>query len=160
MTQTNAELLYSQSEQPNICLEDFQIRNTIDKGAYGKVFLVQLTKAQPSELYAMKVINKDQILDSPTETLQIDTNRLRNIDHHSICKIEYVFQNAECVYFLSKFVKGGHLFAHLRQNKLPESQVKFYVVQIAEVLSYLHSKGIVMKDLRPENILVGEDGKS
>ena len=57
------------------------------------------------------------------------------------------------------FIKGGELYKFLKQQKrLSEEVVKFFAAQIALAVGYLHSKGIMHRDLKLENILVDETG--
>lgn len=57
------------------------------------------------------------------------------------------------------FVKGGELYKIFKANKrLPEASVKFYALQICMAIGYLHSKGIMHRDLKLENILIDESG--
>lgn len=73
--------------------------------------------------------------------------------------MEYVFQNDVRIYFLMEFVKGGELFTHIIEKKrFDEETTRFIVAQIASALGYLHSKEIIYRDLKPENVLIETDG--
>lgn len=57
------------------------------------------------------------------------------------------------------FVRGGELYKIFKQSKrLPEPVVKFYSLQICMAIGYLHTKGIMHRDLKLENILLDEGG--
>lgn len=57
------------------------------------------------------------------------------------------------------FIKGGELYKIFKSKKrLSEEVVRFYAAQICMAVGYLHSKSIMHRDLKLENILVGEDG--
>mmetsp|Transcript_2060 Transcript_2060/g.2319 ORF Transcript_2060/g.2319 Transcript_2060/m.2319 type:complete len:265 (+) Transcript_2060:799-1593(+) len=71
----------------------------------------------------------------------------------------YIFQTDQKIYFVMNFVRGGELFTHLQTEKrFPEKRVKFYSAQIISAIGYLHEKKIIYRDIKPENILMGEDG--
>lgn len=75
-------------EQAN--LEDFIIKKVIDKGSFGKVFLVENQKS--GKVYAMKRLNKDVILQkNQVENIKVEKEILFQSDHPFVNSMEYVF---------------------------------------------------------------------
>lgn len=61
------------------------------------------------------------------------------------------FQTEGKLYIILEFMRGGDLFTRLsREVMFTEDDVKFYLAELALALSYLHSLGIVYRDLKPE----------
>ena len=68
-----------------------------------------------------------------------------------------LFQDDNNVYVLLEYLQGGELFSHLRRaEKFDEELAKFYVAEIASALGVLTSLHIVYRDLKPENVMLGE----
>jgi serum/glucocorticoid-regulated kinase 2 len=142
----------------NVGIDDFKLIKVIGRGSYGKVCLVQFK--QTEELYAMKSLKKDVLLDEDqVESTLLEKNILQNLNHPFLVGMSFCFQTEERVYFVLPFIRGGELFQHLRQYKyFPEKNVKFYASIIGLALEYLHKNGVVYRDIKPENILLEEDG--
>jgi len=108
----------------------------------------------------MKCIRKDVVLENESiDSLKLEKDILYNIEHPFIVGMDYVFQNAQRIFFIMEFVQGGELFRHLvKQRRFPESQAKFMIAQIAIAIQHLHDKKIIYRDLKPENVLFNTDG--
>lgn len=84
---------------------------------------------------------------------------LMKVKHPFLVSMDYIFQSETKLYFVMTFVKGGELYTLLSKEKwFSEQRAKFYAVQIILGIGHLHSQNIIYRDIKPENILVNEDG--
>lgn len=102
------------------------IRKVIGRGSFGKVFLVE--KKNSSEVYAMKSLRKDVIIDyDQVESTKLEKEILMQADHPFLVGMHYVFQTEQKIFFVMRFVRGGELFMHLRNaTRFAEDRAKFY----------------------------------
>ena len=74
-------------------------------------------------------------------------------------KLYYAFQTETKLYLVIDFLNGGELFTYLRQEyRFTEERAKIYAAELVEALSYLHKHGVLYRDLKPENVLLDQDG--
>lgn len=58
-----------------------------------------------------------------------------------------------------EYVPGGEVFSYLRNyGRFSTTMANFYASEIVSALEYLHSRSIVYRDLKPENLLIDRDG--
>ena len=105
----------------DVTLSDFEIKKVIGRGSFGKVFLVAL-KGDNSEVFAMKCLGKDVILDmEQVEATKQEKEVLMDAKHPFLVGMRYVFQSETKIFFVMRFVRGGELFTHLRtKGRFPE----------------------------------------
>ena len=144
--------------QAKMSMEDFEIISVIGRGYYGKVMLVK--QKATGQLFAVKTIHKNRLVsNNKVYTVLAERNILVKAHHPFIVELKYAFQTDTKFYLVLEYVPGGELFTHIREKpKLPLDEAKLYIAEIGLALDYLHSIGIVYRDLKTENILLGEDG--
>ncbi|EFC42025.1 Serine/threonine protein kinase [Naegleria gruberi] len=141
-------------------VDDFQKLKLIGKGDVGRVYLVLL---KGTDLYfAMKILNKEEMI-SRNKVKRVLTEReiLATVDHPFITTLFCSFQTKENLYFILEYCAGGEFFKVLKKqpNKcLPEPTVRFYAAEVVLALEYLHMKGFLYRDLKPENLLLHHSG--
>ncbi|XP_014498057.1 serine/threonine-protein kinase AtPK2/AtPK19 [Vigna radiata var. radiata] len=146
------------SKTQRVSIEDFEILKVVGQGAFAKVY--QVRKKGTSEIYAMKVMRKDKIMEkNHTEYMKAERDIWTKIEHPFVVQLRYSFQTKYRLYLVLDFVNGGHLFFQLyHQGLFREDLARIYAAEIVSAVSHLHSNGIMHRDLKPENILLDADG--
>lgn len=84
---------------------------------------------------------------------------LSELDHPFIVKLHYSFQNKENLFMILDFCPGGDLGQALqREGRFSEQRSKLYIAEVLTALEELHSKDIIYRDLKPDNILLDSEG--
>ncbi|TYG49906.1 hypothetical protein ES288_D10G131900v1 [Gossypium darwinii] len=142
----------------SIGIEDFEVLKVVGQGAFGKVY--QVRKKGTPEIYAMKVMRKDKIMEkNHAEYMKAERDILTKVDHPFIVQLRYSFQTKYRLYLILDFINGGHLFFQLHHHGLfREDLARVYAAEIVSAVSHLHANGVMHRDLKPENILLDGDG--
>jgi serine/threonine protein kinase len=139
-------------------LDDFELITVIGQGSFGKV--VQCRHKKDGKIYAMKMLNKKSIVErGEIEHTKAEKAILQTISHPFLMCLHYSFQTPDKLYLVMDFVNGGELFFHLQnEHTFDNNRAKFYAAEIVLGLEYLHTRGIIYRDLKPENLLLDSDG--
>eukprot|EP01084_Bolivina_argentea_P200767 343272_1 len=140
-------------------LNDFNLHETVGTGTFGRVRLVQ--SLLNLEWYVLKVMKKATIVRLKQVThIKNEITLLRTMDHPGLVKMCGMFQTDENLYLVLEYINGGELFSHLRSAvRFPNHQAMIYTADVVNTFDYLHSKDIVYRDLKPENLLITKEGR-
>ena len=148
----------SESRIHSIKLQDYEIGDIIKIMPLGKVKIAKSKRT--SEYIVIKILIKSEIIKSKQEQhILNELDILEEISHPSIISCVGFTQDEKYLYLAFEFVPGGDLFNLLKiENNFLIDKAQFYAGQIVFVFEYLHSKNIVYRNLKPENILINKNG--
>ena len=148
--------LYLQDD--TITLDQLTYLTKLGAGSYGNVSLVKSTKKNIH--YAIKNISNKQILYHQLhKNLELERGILLRVDHPFIVKLVKTLKDDKFIYFLMDYIKGKELFDIIRDiGLLSKSQTLFYGASIMLAVRYLHQRKFVFRDIKPENVMVTENG--
>ncbi|XP_044504871.1 probable serine/threonine protein kinase IRE [Mangifera indica] len=139
-------------------IEDFDIIKPISRGAFGRVFLAR--KRATGDLFAIKVLKKaDMIRKNAVESILAERNILISVRNPFVVRFFYSFTCRENLYLVMEYLNGGDLYSLLKNlGCLDEDMARVYIAELVLALEYLHSANVIHRDLKPDNLLIGQDG--
>jgi len=155
----------SQAQRPSSSLgqapsiEDFDILKPISRGAYGKVFLCH-RKDRPERKLAVKVMKKAVMVQKNMTDQVIAERNAAALAKSPFCvTLLYCLQTTNNVFLVMEYMIGGDLKSLLAMyGFFPEHQAVFYLAECVLALQYLHNRGIVHRDIKPDNMLLSASG--
>lgn len=90
-----------------------------------------------------------------------ERNVLSFTNHPFIVKLNFAFQTLDRLFLLLDYCPGGDLSEHIaRERRFEEAKAKFYLCQILLALEDLHKRDVIFRDLKPDNVVLDQDGNA
>ncbi|CAO3676985.1 unnamed protein product [Rhizopus stolonifer] len=148
-------------ESSVLSLHQFETIRVLGKGATGKVVLVR--KQENKKLFALKTIHKSwSITSREVNHIMMERDILANIselNHPFLIQLHGAFQDPNNLYLVLDYHSGADLATLLQRSVyFPQYQCRLYCAEILLGLQELHHHAIIYRDLKPENVLIANDG--
>nr|AML79014.1 putative LOV domain-containing protein [Maesa lanceolata] len=141
-------------------LKHFRPVKPLGSGDTGSVHLVELCGT--GEYFAMKAMDKGVMLNrNKVHRACAEREILDKLDHPFLPVLYASFQTKTHICLITDYCPGGELFLLLDRQPtkvLKEDAVRFYAADVVIALEYLHCQGIIYRDLKPENVLLQNNG--
>ena len=105
---------------------------------------------------AVKVIMKNKIVERQIYQAHIEIETLKVCHHPNIMRLYEVFESADNIFMVLEYLNGGNLFTYLKEHGfiIKESMARKFISSIAHAIHYMHTYGIIHRDIKPDNIVL------
>jgi mitogen-activated protein kinase kinase kinase len=139
------------SSSSNIAIR-WQQGRFIGAGAFGSVYLA--VNLDSGSLMAVKEIKFQELSGLPNLYSQIkdELGVMEMLHHPNVVEYYGIEVHRDKVYIFEEYCQGGSLAALLEHGRIEdEGIIQVYTMQMLEGLAYLHSQGIVHRDIKPDS---------
>ena len=140
-------------------LGDYTIIDTLGEGSSGVVFLVE----KDAKRYALKVFKFGSVNDIKQEELQSrflrEAEFLSEIHHPNVVQLEeFGFSEEGIPYIVMEYLQGTTLKPLILNNDFSVRRKMQLILEVAKAVSAMHEKLIIHRDIKPDNIMILENG--
>lgn len=137
----------------------YDMKDALGKGKFGLVRLA--IHKQTGTKVAVKILKKSSLSMVDLDLAKREIEILKLCQHPSIIRLLDTFENPDYIYIVMEWLRGGDLYNYLekRNFKIAEARAINIIHSMATALYYLHSYGIVHRDIKLDNVLLVDESE-
>jgi len=145
-------------ETQKVTPKEFVTLRLLGRGGFGAVYACR--KKDSGAIYAMKCMDKKRVMHKKAlKHVLEERNLLAMLNSKFVTNLKYALQDETTLYLIMDLMLGGDLKFHLiRAGRFPEKRARFYAAEVLLGLEHIHSKNIIYRDLKLENVLLDRNG--
>ncbi|XP_049598268.1 uncharacterized protein [Syngnathus scovelli] len=137
-------------------MDSYHVLAQVGQGSFGRVH--KGMKKFTGQVVALKFIPKMGRSNKELQSLKKEIDIMSNLQHPNIVKLFDSFETETEVIVVTEYAEGQLFQIIEADGSLPESQVCEIACQLVSALYYLHSRRILHRDMKPQNILFDKNG--
>ena len=147
-------------DRGDLFADRYEIIETLGQGGMGKVYKAYDRKV--GEVVALKLIRPEiSVNDKAIERFKNELKFARKISHRNVCRMHDMGEDGFLRYITMEYVSGEDLKRFIRRAGTLSSGKAIHIAkQVGEGLSEAHRLGVVHRDLKPQNIMIDQDGNA
>eukprot|EP00937_MAST-01D_sp_MAST-1D-sp2_P003718 g3718.t1 len=143
-----------------IDLRELEPTRVLGTGGLGRVWLTR--HKDTADPFAVKVMHKAVVGNNNDEEAVLrEMKIMADLRHPFILRLVTAMHGPSHIYFILEYVEGGDLFDYIHSVKggrLDEKTACFYMACVSDALADIHEQNIAYRDLKPENVMLDEQG--
>ena len=139
-------------------ISHYRIIERLGAGGMGEVFLaedIHLDRKVAIKMLPAKSIGNEQA----KKRLFREAKAAATLDHPNICAIYEVGEEGDCAFIVMQYIQGRTLSRIIKNNPLSPLEVVDIGIQAAEALAEAHSRGVIHRDIKPQNVIITPRGQ-
>ncbi|HVV85306.1 MAG TPA: serine/threonine-protein kinase, partial [Kofleriaceae bacterium] len=136
----------------------FEILERLGRGGMGEVY--RALDRDLDDVVALKVVHDDVAqLPGALDRFRAEVKLARRVTHRNVARTFELGHDGGLVFFTMELVHGASLAARLERGALPRGEAIAIAVELCDALTAAHAVGVIHRDLKPDNVLLADDGR-
>lgn len=143
-----------ENSQKPLVLNRYELEARIGSGGMATVYSARDLKME--RRVAIKVVRRTEELNGRAA---LEARAAAKLNHPNIITVFELAEDLDHIYLVSELVEGRTLAARVADGSLPDRECAAITLQVLEALSHAHERGVIHRDIKPDNIMISDSGQ-